>query len=172
MASDVGEEMVAFLPRLRRFALSLTGSRQSADDLVQGACERALAAAASWTPGTRFDAWMFRIMRNLWIDGLRRQRSEGVVIDIADRHDLVGSHGDRVAEAHLMLDRVRSAITELPSEQREVLVLVCVEELSYRETADILGLPMGTVMSRLSRARQQLGELTGHEPERRHSAGL
>jgi len=155
--------MIALLPRLRRFAISLTGSRQNADDLVQGACEKALAAAISWTPGTRFDAWMFRILRNLWIDTLRRKKTEGPAEDIEDQYDLVGTHGEQVAEQRLMLAQVRSAMMRLPDEQREILLLVCVEDMSYRAAADILDIPVGTVMSRLSRARAKLAEMTGFE---------
>src|SRR3954463_12368348 len=81
----IGPELVALLPRLRRFALALCRSPTLADDLVQGACERALANAGSWTPGTRFDAWMFRILRNYWIDHLRRLRTEGMSADITSQ---------------------------------------------------------------------------------------
>src|SRR5918995_878249 len=160
MASDVGEEMVAILPRLRRFALSLTGSRQTADDLVQGACERALAAAASWTPGTRFDAWMFRIMRNYWIDHLRRMKVEGMTENLETQTQLIGDPGEAPILSKLALTEVQRAIDTLPHEQREVLVLVCGEDLSYREAADVLNVPVGTVMSRLARARKRLVELT------------
>jgi RNA polymerase sigma-70 factor (ECF subfamily) len=133
--------------------------------LVQGACERALLAAASWTPGTRFDAWMFRIIRNLWIDTLRRRRTEGVVVDIADHLDLAGSSGAQEVDTLLMLHQVRSALAKLPPDQREVLVLVCIEDMSYRDAAEILGVPMGTVMSRLCRARQRLAEITGYQSD-------
>lgn len=74
---DIGERLMAFLPNLRRFAISLCGSRDVADDLVQAACERALASAERFESGTRFDAWMFRILRNLWVDQVRRQRTAG-----------------------------------------------------------------------------------------------
>ncbi len=164
MSHDIGQEMIALLPRLRRFAISLTGSRSQADDLVQGACERALAASSTWTPGTRFDAWMFRILRNLWTDTLRRRRTEGQSEDIDEQYDLVGSRGDHDAEMRLTLGEVRAAIGRLPEEQREILVLVCVEEMSYRAVAEVLDIPIGTVMSRLSRARARLSELMGVEP--------
>lgn len=170
MSDDIGQEMIALLPRLRRFAIALSGSRQNADDLVQGACERALAARDSWTPGTRFDAWMFRILRNLWIDGLRRSRSQGVRESVDDRHDLVGAQGEREAEARLALRDVRLAMERLPAEQREILLLVCVEDMSYRAVAEILDVPIGTVMSRLSRARSKLAEMTGFEPAARRAA--
>lgn len=157
----VADQLVDFLPNLRRFAISLCRSRQTADDLVQAACERALASADRFEPGSRFDAWMFRILRNLWIDQLRRQKTAGVQDDIEGRHDLVGSSGERVVEARLTLKSVSEAIAELVDEQREVLLLVCVEELSYRDAADVLGVPVGTVMSRLARARKNISAATG-----------
>ncbi|PDT51101.1 MULTISPECIES: RNA polymerase sigma factor [Sinorhizobium] len=158
---DVGERLIAFLPNLRRFAVSLCRSRDVADDLVQAACERALASADRFEPGTRFDAWMFRILRNLWIDQVRRQKTAGIQDDISERQDIAGSSGEGEAEARLTLNTVAEAIGELPEEQREVLILVCVEELSYRETAGVLDIPIGTVMSRLARARKSLAETAG-----------
>jgi RNA polymerase sigma-70 factor, ECF subfamily len=160
-ADDFGERLIAFLPNLRRFAISLCGSRDLADDLVQAACERALANAERFEPGTRFDAWMFRILRNLWIDQVRRRKTVGIQDDISERQDIAGASGERDVEARLTLNTVAGAIAELPDEQRDVLVLVCVEELSYREAADVLGIPIGTVMSRLARARRNLAEAAG-----------
>jgi RNA polymerase sigma-70 factor, ECF subfamily len=159
----IGKQLVAFLPNLRRFAISLCRSRDVADDLVQAACERALANAGRFEAGTRFDAWMFRILRNLWIDNIRKQSAAGPQEDIDQRHDIVGVTGERVVEASITLKRVAQAITELPDDQREVTLLVCVEDLSYREAADVLGIPIGTVMSRLARARKNLAEATGME---------
>lgn len=161
---QVGDRLVEFLPNLRRFAISLCRSRQIADDLVQAACERALASAGSFEPGTRFDAWMFRILRNLWIDQTRRQKTAGVQEDIDERWDLVGSQGEQEAEQRLTLKSVAAAISQLGDEQREVLLLVCVEELSYRDAAEVLGVPIGTVMSRLARARKNLAEAAGISP--------
>ncbi len=157
----VEDQLVAFLPNLRRFAISLCGSRDIADDLVQAACERALANAERFELDTRFDAWMFRILRNLWIDTVRRRRTAGVQEDITERQDIAGASAEREVEARLTLKSVAKAITELPDEQREVLILVCVEELSYREVAHVLGIPIGTVMSRLARARKNLAALAG-----------
>ena len=157
----VEDQLVAFLPNLRRFAISLCGSRDVADDLVQAACERALASAERFEPGTRFDAWMFRILRNLWIDVVRRRKTAGVQEDISEREDIAGVSGEREVEARMTLRSVGEAITELPDEQREVLLLVCIEELSYRETADVLDIPIGTVMSRLARARKNLALSAG-----------
>ena len=159
--SSVENQLVAFLPNLRRFAISLCRSRELADDLVQTACERALANAASFQQGTRFDAWMFRILRNLWIDEVRKRKTAGPQEDIEAQVDIAGASGEREAEARLTLKSVAEAIGELSEEQREVLLLVCVEELSYKEAADVLGVPIGTIMSRLARARRNLAEAAG-----------
>lgn len=156
LPADFAEQLLAFLPNLRRFAISLCRSGDMADDLVQSACERALASAASFRPGSRFDAWMFRILRNLWIDRLRQQRRGGGTEDIDDHRELAGSDGMRLIEARSTLAAVRAAIARLPDEQREVLLLVCVEGLSYADTAAVLDIPIGTVMSRLARARIKL----------------
>ncbi|WP_457091926.1 RNA polymerase sigma factor [Microvirga sp. P5_D2] len=160
MPTAIGQELVALLPRLRRFALVLCRSPSLADDLVQSACERALAHAASWTPGTRLDAWVFRILRNNWIDHLRRTRTEGMSEDVTVQTEIVGDRGEEPALSKLMLAEVQQCINALPSDQREVLLLVCVEDLAYREAADLLGVPIGTVMSRLARARKRLVEMT------------
>jgi RNA polymerase sigma-70 factor (ECF subfamily) len=157
----VQDQLVAFLPNLRRFAISLCRSRELADDLVQMACERALANEHRFEEGTRFDAWMFRILRNLWIDEVRKRKTAGPQEDIEAQVDLVGASGEREAEARLTLKSVAEAIDGLVEEQREVLLLVCVEELSYKEAAEVLGVPIGTVMSRLARARRNLAEAAG-----------
>lgn len=160
MRSAIGSEIVALLPRLRRFAIALCGEPVLADDLVQSACARALAAAPDTTGEIRFDAWMFRVIRNLWIDELRRKRTSGPLEDVDAQLDLVGDSGETRAMDRLILDDVRQAIDRLPPEQREVLLLVCLEDMSYRDVAQILDLPLGTVMSRLARARQKLVDMT------------
>lgn len=148
-------EMVALLPRLRAFARTLTGSSHDADDLVQQTCERALSTGAGPAEGGRVDAWLFCIMRNLFIDGYRRRRPT-VVMDDALADTLSGQDGRAVNEARLDLKTVRALVATLPEEQRSVLVLVCVEGLRYREVAEIMDIPLGTVMSRLARARGAL----------------
>jgi RNA polymerase sigma-70 factor, ECF subfamily len=148
-------DLVALVPRLRRFAYALTGSADEGDDLVQAACERALRSAGSFRTGTRMDSWMFRIVQNLWLDS-RRRASRAVSVDL----ELVQLSDDglaaRRAEDRMTLTRVRERVATLPPEQRAVLALVAIEGLSYGETAEILGVPIGTVMSRLSRARARL----------------
>lgn len=161
------EELVALLPRLRRFARTLCHDADMADDLVQAACERALKAADSFVAGTRFDSWMYRIVQNLWIDRRRSSASRGPHVDLDSALELPGSDGRRDTEAKLTLAKVRGAIAELPEEQRLVLALVSIEGLSYRDAAEQLGVPLGTVMSRLSRARGKLMALvagTGAKP--------
>lgn len=164
MASDIGPRLVDLLPRLRRFAIALCRSRETADDLVQDACARALAAEEPMTVDMNVEAWMFRILRNLWYDRLRRAKVRGEEIEIGDREDLPGLTAEPEAERRLVLERVARAIDALPDEQREIVLLVCVEDTSYRDAAEILGLPLGTVMSRLARARRKLAEATGLDP--------
>src|SRR5258708_25069219 len=161
----MGEQLLGLLPRLGRFARGLTGSTEDANDLVQAACQRALEREHQWMPGTRLDSWMFRIVRTLWIDELRGRKvrqGRGVV----DAEDAIVVDGPRAIEARLTLDTVRRAVAGLPEPQREGLLLVCVEGMSYPETAETLGLPMGTVMSRLARARLAIARLTETDKEK------
>jgi RNA polymerase sigma-70 factor, ECF subfamily len=164
MSADIRLELVALLPRMRRFGLSLARSQDRADDLVQAACERALKAQGSYEPGTRLDSWMFRIMRNLWIDETRKSRRQGPHEDVDDSLDLAGDDGVKTTELRSEASAVEQAVLRLPEEFRSVLVLVCVDELSYREAADVLGIPIGTVMSRLARARKAVANDLGLEP--------
>ncbi len=145
--------LVALLPNLRRFAISLCRSRDIADDLVQITCEKAIANRHTFDPDTRLDAWLFRILRNSWLDMTRRTRTQGITVDISDNPDALVTDGSAVVENSLMLGSVSAAIEGLPQDQREVLLLVCVEELSYKDAAAVLEIPIGTVMSRLARAR-------------------
>jgi RNA polymerase sigma-70 factor (ECF subfamily) len=163
MSVDIRHQMVALLPRLRAFARSLARTPEAADDLVQAACEKALRSLDQWTPGTRLDSWMFRIVQNQWIDTKRRERPQSTIDEPAVEAQLEGDDGLRTTEARLTLARVRQEIARLPEEQRTVLVLICVEDLSYREAAEILDLPMGTVMSRLARARRSLAQAVGED---------
>lgn len=165
-ARALGPRLIGMLPRLRRYAISLSRAADIADDLVQAACERALAAPSTLEGALSFDAVMFRIVRNLWYDRLRRQRTRGEEIEIASRDDLVVVEGEAVPERRMLLRKAAEAIDRLPEEQRDVLLLVCVEDVSYREAAEILGLPIGTVMSRLARARRRVAEDVGVEPGR------
>lgn len=148
--------LVAQVPRLRRFALSLTGNAQDADDLVQAACEKALRNWAQFTPGTRMDSWMYRIVQTLWIDDRRRARTRGAAVDVDNTVLSDEGRAASLPEDRMMLDDVRRAMADLPEGQREVLSLVAIEGLSYKDVAETLEIPVGTVMSRLSRAREAL----------------
>ena len=147
-------EMLALLPRLRRFARALARDAADADDLCQITIEKALLARGSWQPGTRLDSWMYRIMRNAWIDTARaRGRASETFVD-AEAGAAVG--GDGGAEARVALGEVEAAMRRLPDEQREAVALVLVEGLAYKEAAEVLDIPMGTLTSRLVRGRQAL----------------
>ena len=147
-------EMLALLPRLRRFARALARDAADADDLCQITIEKALLARGSWQPGTRLDSWMYRIMRNAWIDTARaRGRASETFVD-AEVGAAVG--GDGGAEARVALGEVEAAMRRLPDEQREAVALVLVEGLAYKEAAEVLDIPMGTLTSRLVRGRQAL----------------
>ena len=153
MSDRFSDDLIALLPNLRRFALSLCRRSDVADDLVQITAERAFAARDRFDPTTRLDAWLFRILRNAWIDHARRVNTQGVTVDIADAPDAAVVDGVRDIEAVLTLRKAEAAMADLPEDQREVMMLVCVDELSYREAAEVIGVPIGTVMSRLARAR-------------------
>jgi len=157
LGESVRQEMIALLPRLRRFAYGLTGSLDRADDLVQSTCERALARHHLWKAETRLHSWMFRIMQNLWFDDLRAGRRREVATSNEALDNLVGGDSEAELAARLELAAVRRHIACLPPEQRVVLLLVSVEGLSYKEAAAVLEVPVGTVMSRLARARLALG---------------
>jgi len=145
------------LPRLRRFAVSLTGNMTDADDLVQDTMERALRNLHRWQADTRLDSWMYKIAQNLWIDTVRARRVRATVPgEVAE--DAAITDGVRTAEARLTFADTCRALAVLPEEQRVVVSLVLIEGLSYRDTADILELPIGTVTSRLARAREALAE--------------
>ena len=152
------QELVAALPKLRRFAFGLTGSIDEGDDLVQAACERALARRDQYKPGTRLVSWMYRIVQTVWIDRLRHRRRGPTVMDPTALADLPGGDAAAEMESRLALAEVRRAIAGLPPEQRTVLLLISVEGAAYREAAEILQLPIGTVMSRLARARLALAK--------------
>lgn len=156
MRDEIRERMVALLPRLRRFAYALTGSAEQGDDLVQDACLRALSRIDQWQPGTRLDSWMYRIAQNIWLDRVRASKVRGEVVDVEVAEGIAGSDGRAVAENELTLQAVGAVLAGLPAEQRAVVALVCIEGASYKEAAEIAGVPIGTVMSRLARARRAL----------------
>ncbi len=123
---------------------------------MQEGCLRAFARLDQWQPGTRLDSWMFRIIHNIWIDQKRASKVRGTVIDLDAAPELMGLDGRDVVERRLTLNRVLDAMAKLPQEQRELIALISIEGVSYQEAAAILEIPIGTVTSRLVRARRAL----------------
>ncbi|MES9959295.1 MAG: RNA polymerase sigma factor [Sedimenticola sp.] len=156
MNSHCHNIIAELLPRLRRFAYGLTGSADSADDLVQEACERALRDPERWSGADYLDRWLFRSIRNLHVDQVRHRH-------VVERHASREQHistaavdGEQAFENLVTLGEVEKAISCLKEEQRVPLLLISVEGFSYKEAAEILDLPIGTVTSRLARARTQM----------------
>lgn len=150
------DELLALLPRLRRFAASLSRNVADGDDLCQAAIERALRSRHLWEEGTRLDSWMYRIMRNIWIDEARARQRRAKTFAPEEEGGHVGNRDDQRMEAVAELSSVERALSRLPDEQREVIALVLVEGLAYKEAAEILDIPMGTLTSRLVRGRNAL----------------
>jgi RNA polymerase sigma-70 factor, ECF subfamily len=157
-------DVISWLPQLRRYARALTGDVAWADDLVQDTAERALARWTAFRPDTNLRAWLLTILRHLYIDQLRARREIAVDDETAPWRNMEAPHGEVDG---LVLRDVQRALYYLPVEQREVLLLVCIEELSYQETSTALGVPIGTVMSRLSRAREHMRALLTEGPARK-----
>ena len=148
--------LVDLLPRLRRFARALVRDAFQADDVVQTAVERALRARHQWQRGTRLDSWLFRIVRNAWIDETRAQSRRTRVFVPEDDGMAVGADPLPALEARIDLGKAQAAMQRLPREQREAIALVLVEGLGYAEAAGVLDIPMGTLTSRLLRGRAAL----------------
>jgi RNA polymerase sigma-70 factor (ECF subfamily) len=159
---NIHEQIVALLPRLRRFARNLARNPHDADDVVQIAVERALTRLDQWRGDARLDSWMFKIVRNAWIDELRSRGRRDKVFLAAEAGENVGT--DSMARETDLL-AVQSAMARLPQEQREAVGLVLVEGLPYREAADVLDVPIGTLTSRLARGREALQAMLGTEGE-------
>jgi len=161
-SQSIHEQIVTLLPRLRRFARNLTRNPHDADDVVQIAVERALTRLDQWRSDARLDGWMFKIVRNAWIDELRSRGRRAKIFLAAEAGEIVGT--DSMARETELLS-VQSAMARLPADQREAVSLVLVEGLPYREAAEVLDVPIGTLTSRLARGRQALQALLGTEGE-------
>ena len=144
---------------MRRFAIGLAGHPADGDDLCQMTIERALSRREQWQEGTRLDSWAYRIMRNIWIDESRARKRRGQTFVDEDAGWLVGADGAQVAR--MELGDIDRAMARLPEEQREAVLLVVVEGYSYKEAAEIVGCPVGTLNSRLVRGRDALMALLG-----------
>jgi RNA polymerase sigma-70 factor (ECF subfamily) len=159
------QDLVALLPRLRRFARALTGSVADADDLVQATVERALARRDQWRPGTRLDSWTLTMMRNAWIDEARARQRRSAVLQGSQAAETVADPAALDMDRRLALRGVEAAMAELPETQRIAVALVLVEGMSYAEAAKVLDVPIGTLTSRLVRGRQAILERLGMEGE-------
>jgi RNA polymerase sigma factor (sigma-70 family) len=155
------DELIALLPRLRRFAHALSRNAADADDLAQSAIERALRSSAQWQPGTRLDSWAYRIMRNLWIDTARARSRRERIEAPPEQAERLGEDPRESMDASIDLKRMMAAMERLPDEQREVVALILIEGFGYREVSEMLDLPMGTVSSRLVRGRTALLAMVG-----------
>lgn len=155
---DFRREIVALLPRLRRLSWVIARSEQDSEDLLHLTVERALERRSQWQPDTRLDLWMFRIMKNLWIDEMRTRTRWGKLVERMPDSMEIGDHG---AGADDLLDtvelsRIKTLVDELPDEQRLAIKLVLLGEHSYAEAATLLEIPEGTLTSRLARGRASL----------------
>jgi RNA polymerase sigma-70 factor (ECF subfamily) len=165
--SFTGEELELLIPRLRRYAHALARHPVRPDDLIQDTLERAWSRRRQWQHGTDLRAWLFTILHNTFVSELRRFTVRGYdadSIDGTDRDNAFNASNEAVAsQAGVMLD-IERALAALPVDQRAVVLLVGLEDLSYREAAEVLGIPVGTVMSRLARGRARLRDLMDGAP--------
>jgi RNA polymerase sigma-70 factor, ECF subfamily len=155
------DQLVALLPRLRRFCLALARSADAGDDLAQMTIERALSRIGQWNEGTRLDSWMFRIAQNINIDQARAQKVRGISVDIDELASVSGEDGRDVVETRDALAKAQTAMARLPDDQRALMALVVIDGQSYKEAAAILDIPIGTVMSRIARARASITSAVG-----------
>lgn len=153
--------VIAALPRLRRFCQALAGSAQDGDDLMQSTVERALERSHQFLPGSRLESWMFRIAQNLHIDGTRATQRRGPQVPVDELSETMGEDGRVILEGRSDLAAAQRALQAIPKDQRAAFLLVVVEGLSYREAAEVLEVPVGTIMSRLARARRQIEQVVG-----------
>ena len=161
--NGLSAELPALLPRLWRFALRLAGDRHDAEDLVQRACVRALERRSQLQPGTSTLSWLFSIVHSVWLNEVRARqiRSHGSMQWSEELADTAADAGASNPELYTLHQQIIAAVEKLPDAHRIVMLLVAVEGLSYREAATVLDVPIGTVMSRLARARLTIGQSLG-----------
>jgi len=162
LEADFRADLLAMTPNLRAFALSLVGDRDRADDLVQDAIVRALQKSDRFEHGTKFQAWVFTLMRNLFYSEYRKRKRE-----VEDADGLFAAKLSTVPEQPGCIEfaDLRSALAQLSDEQREAVLLIGAEGLTYEEAAEVCGTKVGTIKSRVNRARTRLAELLGHEDD-------
>lgn len=162
-SSPFEDQLSGLLPRLRRFAHALSRNSADADDLTQATIERALRSRGQWQPGTKLDSWCYRIMRNLWID-TARAAARRTAREAPEEEGLnVGVDPRGAMDAAVDLQGIMAAMAQLPDEQREIVALILIEGFGYREVSEMLGLPIGTVSSRLVRGRTALLAMVGEQ---------
>lgn len=149
-------DLLDLLPRLRRMARILAWEPADADDLTQLTLERALVRRDQWREGTRLDSWVFRMMKNAWIDEARSRQRRGRVLAPPELGESVADPGSATLDARLAMTAVERALAALPEDQRLAVAMVLIEGLSYQEASELLDIPMGTLTSRLARARAAL----------------
>lgn len=162
---DKRQAIAAELPRLRRYARALQGDPGAADDLVQDCVERALSRLHLFRDGTNMRAWLFTILHNIHVNTVRRQSRAADSQSLDQGGDATGATGASQGDG-LALRDLSAALAVLTEKQRQAVLLIGLEDMSYREAAEVLGVPIGTVMSRLSRGRERLRELTGGDGAR------
>ena len=150
------EHIIRLLPRLRRFAISLCGNLPDADDLLQTTIEKALKRQGGYRAEYKLESWLFKIMQNQWIDQKRKEKRHGTPVALEEQRQLVSGDGVTLQETRSTMRTMLSAINALPEQQQLIVARVLVDGQSYEETAKELGIPVGTVMSRLYRARKTL----------------
>ncbi len=162
---DRTQELLEVIPRLRRYARALTRDAEAADELVQDCLERAWSRLGLWRPGSNMRTWLFTILHNLYVNRARQAARRPAVVPL-DRLAPAAASVRANQDAALEAQGILAAMSRLPEEQRQVLLLVGLEGMSYRQAAEMLGVPTGTVMSRLSRGRAQLRRvMTGDDPK-------
>ena len=167
MPAFTAAEIEALIPRLRRFARALTGSREAADDLTQDTLERAWVKRELWQAGTNLRAWLFAVMHGVFVNGVRRARPTESLDDL-EYPERERADDGASAETATALRELREALLRLPGDQRQVVLLVGLEQFSYAEAAEVLAVPIGTVMSRLARGRERLRQLLEEGTPDRH----
>lgn len=160
---EIRTELGQHLARLWRYGMMLSHHRDTADDLVQSTCLRALERAGQFSSGTRLDHWLFSILHSIWLNEVRARRvrqGQGFV----EAEEVLISDGAAKTETHILALQVMNHVNALPEAQRSAVFLCYVEGLSYREVSQVLQIPIGTVMSRLAAARARIAEVTGVKP--------
>jgi RNA polymerase sigma-70 factor, ECF subfamily len=159
LTTELHSELLSLLPRLRRFALSLTGSIDDAEDLLHSTVEKALSRLEQFDPNTNLDRWMFRICKNTWLDEWRHRKVRGPAVDITEAAIEPSMDGEAHATRQIEMRELETAMQTLHEEHKMILMLVAVEGYSYKEVSSMLEVPIGTVMSRMARARKKLAAI-------------